>query len=683
MARADAGAVVVASTPFTRSWTRLGWAAFITTTLVCLLAAAVDWHAGRARSLVYVGVAEVLALLGVLLTTRMPQHRISWVIAAGGLWWSVSALVAAYAVEALVTDPGSLPGGLVAASVDSWAWLPGLAVFLCVLLVLMPDGRLSSRRWWPVVASVTVGTVMLAVVTSTDSSFTVAADVHVSNPLALRSLVTDVLAVVGFFLVLGGLGGSLAAFAVRYRQSDGVEKQQLRWVGVSLGLSVTLAVFGALTWDFLPGAYVLPALSLLGLTAGITVAVLKYRLYELDIVVNRAAVYLVLTLAVIGSYVLVVGLVGSYFSHRGDLVLSLVVTAVVAVGFQPLRERVQRFVNRLMYGERDDPYLAISVLGRTLASSLQVDAVLPAAVETIGRTLVLQYVGVSLAGRSGEEHDVVAYGTPAIDILVFPLLHQGASIGELRLSPRPGEQLRDRDRRLITDLVPQVAAAAHAVELSRELQSARRRIVMLREEERRRIRRDLHDGLGPALAGLTFTIDAARNLAPSDLERADELLASAADQAQTLIADVRRLIYGLRPPTLDELGLLASLEGLVSGVGSPRPRLVVDAPDPLPPLEAAVEVSTYRIAQEALTNVARHAGAATCTVRFSVEASTVHLQVSDDGRGFSDHRIGVGLSAMRERALELGGTCEVSSRPGIGTTVSVSLPRDAAIEVPV
>ena len=252
MAQAEAGVVAVASTPFTRSRTRLGLAVFIATTAVCLLAAVVDWHAGRARSLVYVGVAEVLALLGVLLTTRMAQHRISWVIAAGGLWWGISALVAAYAVEALVTDPGSLPGGLVAAVVDSWAWLPGLAVFLCVLLVLMPDGRLSSRRWWPVLASVTVGTVMLAVVASTDSSFTVAANVQVSNPLALRNRVVDALAVSGFFLVLGGLGGSLAAFAVRYRQSHGVEKQQLRWVGVSLGLSVTLAVLGALTWDFLP-----------------------------------------------------------------------------------------------------------------------------------------------------------------------------------------------------------------------------------------------------------------------------------------------------------------------------------------------------------------------------------------------------------------------------------------------
>jgi signal transduction histidine kinase len=207
-------------------------------------------------------------------------------------------------------------------------------------------------------------------------------------------------------------------------------------------------------------------------------------------------------------------------------------------------------------------------------------------------------------------------------------------------------------------------------------------LVTLQEEERRRIRRDLHDGLGPALAGLTFTIDAARNLAPSDLAEADELLASAGEQTQTLIADVRRLIYGLRPPTLDELGLIASLRALVSRESSPRTRLVVDAPDPLPPLEAALEVSAYRIVQEALTNVSRHAGATNCTIRLALESKNLLIVVSDDGCGFTDHRVGVGLHAMRERAAELGGTCEIVSARGAGTTVSVTLPREIS-EVPV
>jgi signal transduction histidine kinase len=670
------GAVAIRSTRVVGSWARVGWVVFAATTLSCVLAVALDLHEGRgSRPFVFIAVAEALAALGLMLTTRMPQHPISWVIAAGGLWWGVSLLVSAYAVEALVTDPGSLRGGIAAAVFDSWAWLPGLALFLSVLLVLMPNGRLASRRWWPVPASVTAGTVMFAVVSSTDASFTLAGT-KVANPLAARGPVIDVLATAGVVLVLGGLAGSLVAFVVRYRRSEeGVETQQLRWVGASLGLAVTLALVGAVTWDVLPVA-VLPAMSLLALTGGITVAVLKYRLYELDVVVNRAAVYVVLTLVVVSAYVLAVGLVGSYVSRRGDFVVSLVVTGLVAICFQPLRERVQRVVNRLMYGERDDPYLAIAGLSRTLASSLQVDEVLPAVVETLGRTLALEYVGVSaVTGPDALSEEIAAYGTPSGDARVYPLAHQGLSVGELRMTPRPGERLRPRDERLIADLAPQVAGAVHAVELAHELESARARLVRLREEERRRIRRDLHDGLGPALAGLTFTIDAARNLAGSDLARSDELLVSATDQIRSLIADVRRLIYGLRPPTLDELGLVASLRGLASRDGSGAPHIRVDAPDVLPPLDAAVEVATYRIVQEAVTNVTRHAHARRCTIRLVLEPTALVFDVADDGRGFAERRAGVGLQTMRERALELGGTCEVSSTPGVGTTVSVRLPR--------
>jgi signal transduction histidine kinase len=671
----QAGALAVPSTRAVGSWARVGWAVFAATTVSCVLAVALDLHDGRgSRPYVFIAVAEVLGALGLLLTSRMPHHRISWVIAAGGLWWGVSLLVSAYAVEALVTDPGSLPGGIAAAVFDSWAWLPGLALFLSLLLVLMPDGRLASRRWWPVPASVAVGTVVFAVVSSTDASFTLAGT-KVANPLATQGLVTDVLATVGVTLVLVGLAGSVAAFLVRYRRSEGIENQQLRWVGASLGLALTLAVVGAMTWDVLPVA-ALPALSLLALTGGITVAVLRYRLYELDVVVNRAAVYLVLTLVVVGAYVVAVGLVGSFVSRRGDFVVSLVVTGLVAICFQPLRERVQRVVNRLMYGERDDPYLAIAGLSRTLASSLQVDEVLPAAVETLGRTLALEYVGVSaVTGADAPSEKIAAYGIPSGGARVYPLVHQGVAVGELEVAPRLGERLRPRDERLIADLTPQVAGAVHAVELAHELESARARLVRLREEERRRIRRDLHDGLGPALAGLTFTIDAARNLAGSDLARADELLASATEQIRSLISDVRRLIYGLRPPTLDELGLVASLRGLASRDGSGAPRIHVDAPDVLPPLDAAVEVATYRIVQEAVTNVARHAHARRCTIRLVLEPTALVLDVADDGRGFAERRAGVGLQTMRERALELGGTCEVSSTPGVGTTVSVRLPR--------
>jgi signal transduction histidine kinase len=656
---------------------RLGQGLFALTSTVVVAALALHAQSGSFKNVLYLGVNVVLALIGLLLTTRRPEHPISWVLAITAVWGSVGGLAYAYAVEALVADPGSLPGGLAAAWLDSWWWLPGLALPLSALLILMPDGHLASRRWWPVPAAVTAGTVLGSVAVAASPTFELGAAEPIENPLALDSPAVIAAGVVGAILVIGGLGASLVSFAMRYRRSEGDERQQLRWVGMSLGLAVPLFVVGALLWGVVPGAEVLPVLASLALPAGIAVAVLKYRLYEIDLVVNRALVYGAMTIGVVGSYVAVVGLVGATVSPGGDLVASLVVTAVVAVSFQPLRARVQRFVNRLMYGERVDPYSAIAGLGRTLASSLQLDAVLSNIVATVGQSLALQYVGLVLAGddASWDGATGAEYGTPSTDLLAFPLVHQGITVGELRLAARPGERLRERDRRLIADLAPQVAAAVRAVGLSQELQLARQRIVQLREEERRRIRRDLHDGLGPALAGLTFTLEAVRNLTESDLQRADELLVSATEQVQTMIGDVRRLIYGLRPATLDQLGLAASLRGLASQESSPGTSVTIDAPSALPQLPAAVEVAAYWIAQEALTNVRRHAHAHTCSVRVAVEPTVLRLEVADDGGGFTSGSTGIGLHTMKERAAEIGGTCEIGSRDGGGTLVTASLPR--------
>jgi signal transduction histidine kinase len=343
-----------------------------------------------------------------------------------------------------------------------------------------------------------------------------------------------------------------------------------------------------------------------------------------------------------------------------------------------LRERTQRFVNKLMYGERDDPYAALARLGRRLEGSLGADDVLPTAVETIAQTLRLEHVALTLVGS---DDVAVAYGAPASTPRRYPLIHQGTVVGELRVAARAGESLREADRRLIADLAPQVAAAAHAVGLAVELRGARRRLVELREEERRRIRRDLHDGLGPALAGLTFTLDAVHNLAGSDIERARALLASATEQTQAMIGEVRRLIYGLRPPALDELGLVDSLRSIAARELAHGTAVAVEAPEALPPLDAAVEVAVYRIVQEALTNVARHAHARSCRLRLSLVPDALLVEIADDGRGIVRHEVGAGLHTMQERAAELGGTCHITSTPGGGTTVIARLPRPAPTEV--
>jgi signal transduction histidine kinase len=653
-----------------------GRAVFGFTSVACVASLVLDLHTGTYSTLAYVFVALALAVMGVLLTTRIPENRVSWVLAFSALVWAIIGLSLAYAVEALVADPGALPLGLAAAWLNNWGWAPGLAFPLSAMLVLVPDGRLVSRRWWPVPAAVVVGTLLVSLLVSVSPTFDLSGT-EIANPLTFDSTVAGVAGVVGGVLLLGGLVGSVLAFGVRFRRSEGDERQQLRWVGLSLGIAVPLAVTGALLWGVMPGAWALPALALLALPAGVAIAVLKYRLYDLDLVVNRAVVYGVLTIAVVGGYVAVVGLVGSYVSRRGDVVVSLVVTGLVAVCFQPLRERVQRSVNRLMYGERGDPYAAIAGLGRSLVGATELDAVLPAAVETIARTLALQHAAVMVPETEGAKHKtpIAVYGTPGGEMLVFPLIHQGVSIGELRLTPRRGERFRERDRRLVADLAPQVAGALRAVTLSHELQSTRQRIVELREEERRRIRRDLHDGLGPALAGLTFTLEAVRNLADSDLERADELLVAATEQVQTMIGDIRRLIYGLRPPALDQLGLAGSLRGLATREALPETDVLIEAPSSLPTLPAAVEVAAYWITQEALTNVKRHARARACKVRLAVEPDALRLAIEDDGVGLANGFTGIGLQTMKERAAEVGGTCEIVPRATGGTRVIASLPR--------
>ena len=271
--------------------------------------------------------------------------------------------------------------------------------------------------------------------------------------------------------------------------------------------------------------------------------------------------------------------------------------------------------------------------------------------------------------------------------LRLPLVHQGEPVGELVLAPRaPGEDFSPADRRLLDDLARQAGIAAHAVllhqrtaRLAGDLQQAREGLVAAREEERRRLRRDLHDGLGPRLASLTLKLESLRDRLAHD-PVGDAMVADLTRRTQDAVADIRRLVYALRPPALDDLGLVSALREATAQYGyegDGELRITIQAPDELPPLPAAVEVAAYRIAQEALTNVVRHAGARRCAVRLArdVAAGTLCIEIEDDGRGLGpNHRSGVGLSSMRERAEELGGTFAIEPIPGGGTRVRAQLP---------
>ncbi|HEY6408648.1 MAG TPA: GAF domain-containing sensor histidine kinase, partial [Ktedonobacteraceae bacterium] len=481
----------------------------------------------------------------------------------------------------------------------------------------------------------------------------------------------------------------------RYRRvSNVVQRQQTKWV--VFGLTVAIAGFlglllltatvsptgknNALAQLIVVSAYYLFFL-LIPLTIGI--AILRYRLYDIDIIVNRSLVYLALTICVVGIYVLIVVALGNLLQVQGNLWLSLGATCLVAVLFQPLRTRLQRAVNRLMYGERDDPYGVLSRLGQRLGGTLAPQAILPTLVETVAQALKLPYVAIRL-----KEDDAltVSHGTPTQTSLSLPLLYQGETIGEMLLAPRsPGERFSGPDRHLLEDLAHQAGIAVHAVLLTMALQRSRERLVKAREEERRRLRRDLHDGLGPTLGALTLKIGSTRALYPDNPDAADTLMEELETDIMTAVADIRRLVYALRPPALDELGLIAALRGCTLQFGFQKKaergaeqvdhlHISIEAPAQLPPLPAAVEVAAYRIVQEALTNVARHAHARNCVIRI-VLADSLQVEILDDGTGLPAlQRSGVGLTSMRERAEELGGICEIETRPTGGTRVLATLP---------
>ena len=561
---------------------------------------------------------------------------------------------------------------------SAWHWslniLIGLGwALLCLLLYLFPDGRFVPR-WTPPLA-------VLAV------AFNIFLNV---NPDAFSMFPQWVLGAI--FAVEGVFG--IAAQIYRYARVSGpVQRQQTKWVVfglaatmlVILGRQVPLLFFPSLSASsspyFLVSTYVYPlGLLLIPLTLGI--AILRYRLWDIDILINRTLVYGTLTACVVALYVLVVVGCGALLQSSGNLLISLLATGLVAVLFQPLRERLQRAVNQLMYGERDSPYRVISRLGQRLEGTLAPNEVLPTIVETVAQALKLPYVTITLK-QEGEFVRAASYGMPREGLIHLPLVYQNEQIGELLLAPRAsGETFTPADRALLDDLTRQTGVAAHAVRLTAELQrltgelqASRTQLVTMREEERRRLRRDLHDGLGSALTSMTFQLDASYNVLDRDPQAVKILLKDLKLQAQTSIADIRRLVYNLRPPILDEWGLVAAVREQVAQYQLNNVRVTVDAPESLPPLPAAVEVAAYRIALEALANVIRHARASTCAICLALCDDALTVEVRDDGGGLpSNFHAGVGINAMRERAAELGGSCIVENMSSGGARVSANLP---------
>jgi signal transduction histidine kinase len=555
-------------------------------------------------------------------------------------------------------------------------------VSLWLFFLLFPNGRLVPR-WMGVIIPLAFIQAVLFVA-------------PLSSPFSTNN-------VPGWFNALLSItvpGAIIFSQIYRYRrESSAVGRQQTKWVAFAITtMAIGFIVFGLLFNVIFPVVtqsdsvyslfqFVYPLL-LLVLPVSVGIAILRYRLWDIDIIIKRTLVYGLLTAIVIGIYILVVGYLGALFHSDGNLLISLIATGIVAVLFQPLRNFLQRSINRLFFGLRDEPYVVLAGLGQRLKSTLDPDAVLSTIVGTVREALKLSFVAIEV--KEGTTFvQAASTGTPPMkETTRLPLLYQSKQVGTLIIAPRGRDDaLTPSDLHLLDDLAQQIGTAVHTVRLTADLQAltqdlqrSREYLVTTREEERRRLRRDLHDGLGPMLSAIMLNVGLVRTIYRRDPESTDTLLNQLEEEIEQVIGDIRRVVYNLRPPALDELGLVGAIREYVARLGNEEQahntslKLTVEAPETLPHLPAAVEVAAYRIVQEAVTNVIRHAHAHSCQVCLLVEGA-LQIEVNDDGKGIEDtDRAGVGLTSMRERAEELGRTLTIKKIDPSGTQVTACLP---------
>jgi signal transduction histidine kinase len=547
---------------------------------------------------------------------------------------------------------------------------------LGVFPFIFPDGRFIPRsNRWRIALVVTV--LLVSVCAYGIFSFS-RPDYSLSEKaygISMAALLT---------MLATGLGSQIYRY---HKVATSLQRLQTKWVLFGVGIQFTLILWlvswisGFLNWVglSLPWiAFVMLHLSVLGMLAlpvTISISILRYRLWDIDLVINRSLVFGSLTVLVAATYVLLVGVLGKVFQSGENLVLSILATGLVAILFHPLRQRLQQVINRVMYGDRDDPAAVLSRLGQRLAQTGMPGEVLPAILQDIAQALKLPYAAIRQYSAEGQDQErIIEHGQPSEDINAFPLVYRGQEIGQLLVAARsPGESFSSQERRLLENIAQQSGAAVYAAQLTGHLQQSRLQLITSREEERRRIHRDLHDGLGPQLATLSVKLDAARNYLSVDPAASDQLLMELKGQVQDAIQDVRRLVYDLRPPALDQLGLAAALREYAAQQNANGLQVIIESPD-LHDLPAAVEVAVYRIALEALTNAVRHSQASRCSIRITA-GEQLCLEIEDDGVGINaGSPVGVGLSSMRERTIELGGEFQLQSGPQKGTSLSIRLP---------
>ncbi|HEY5979049.1 MAG TPA: histidine kinase [Microlunatus sp.] len=613
----------------------------------------------------------VLALLAVALYVRRPEEPATapLLVVAGELLGSTLAVVAGVPPLAMATGGPVLwlyNLNTIGVYAVAWGALP-------VFALLLPGDRRVSRP-------VLVGSAVAAPLAT--ATVVVLAGLWAEDWMGwLADVSVGTSAIVAATLLACGILGVLA-----YLRSDSPDARARHlWVGGGTVLTVVLGLVGWHLPQLVLGHSLLPAgalgLSGLPFIVGVGVALRRHRLFDIERLANRSLIYLAVTAVLVAGYAILVALLGSVLGLSGGVSAALA-AAVAAVVLAPLLRLATRGVNRLMYGDRDDPAGALARLGRQMQAVLLPDDVLPVVVETVALSLRLPHVAIDLtesaAGDAGDRvfRTVAEHGLPGAQQHSELLTHHGTAVGRLRVSDRgPDDPLDSADLSLLASLAAEIGPAVQAVRLHQDLLRSRAEVVALREDERRRLRRDLHDGLGPALAAIGLKAGLARREV-DDSSAAYLLLGEIDAEVKVGLGGIRRLVEGLRPPALDELGLIGALRSRAASLAGDLAVVVEGAvPDALP---AAVETAAYRIAVEAMTNAARHSAGSHCHVEVGTEPGTLVVVVSDDGGGLDPRRrAGVGLRSMQERATELGGTLSVrpsGADSASGTVVTARLP---------
>jgi signal transduction histidine kinase len=633
--------------------------------------------------------------MGLVIVARRPENPIGWLCAAAGLMMAMSMLASEYASTSVLSPPGSpAPGAAVIAWIGSLmgAWI---GVFV-PLILLFPDGRLPGRRW-AVVLWTAGASIFLAVMALGLKPGPLGSAPTIENPFGLAAaaeLLDSVLRLTSIALLVCAVLAA-AALLLRLRRARGDERQQFKWVAYAAGLWALVLV----------GSFVAPAewnivaefahfLAVGGLLAAVALAILKYRLYDIDLVINRTLVYATLATLITALYgAIVVGL-GALIGTRGEpnLGLSLLATAVVAVVFQSLRERVQRLANRLVYGQRVSPYEVLSAFSRRMAGALSVDDVLPRMAEAAARGVggprgrVRVYV-------PGEADRAVAWPaeslTNSFDQTVL-VLHQGVPVGEIAVAKSAGAALSSGETALLEDLAAQAGPALSNLRLTLELQTrlaqlaqqteelraSRQRIVDAQDAERRRLERDIHDGAQQNLVTIAVSARLAQQVLATNPERTSNLLDEIDAQVSDALETLRTLARGVFPALLVDRGLVAALRAHLAKSSSSA-RLEAGAGLARARFDPRVEAAIYFCCLEALQNAAKHASDASVSLNLIAHERSLSFEVRDTGPGFSigsSAGAGTGLQGMADRLAAVDGVLEVISQPGGGTTVTGRVP---------